>query len=115
MNITVTAVALIVASIGFLFYEQSNARDELVRNLSTQAQIVAMNSVAALEFNDPESARQTLRAFNASPNIEGAGILPTEGELFAEYWRSYDVRVNVLPALDPNKPQTNEIIKNRVA
>ncbi|ABF39941.1 periplasmic sensor signal transduction histidine kinase [Candidatus Koribacter versatilis Ellin345] len=106
MNIAVTTVALLVASVGFLFYDQSNARTSLVTSLSTQAQIIAANSVSALEFNDPESARQTLRALAASPNVEGAGLLTPDGQLFAEYWRSADVRVNVLPSLSPDKQQT---------
>lgn len=43
MNIVVTAAALIVASVGFLAYDQANARAELVTSLSTQAQIIAAN------------------------------------------------------------------------
>ena len=46
MNIVVTGAALIVASIGFLFYDQSNAREELVQSLSTEAQIIASNSIS---------------------------------------------------------------------
>lgn len=106
MNISVTAVALIVASIAFLAYDQSTARSELALSLSTQAQIVASNSVSALEFNDPQSARLTLAALAASPNIEGAGLLTPDGQLFAEYWRSPNVRVNVLPVLQPNRIET---------
>ena len=106
MNITVTAVALIVASFGFLAYDQSNARSELVGSLSTQAQIIAANSVSAIEFNDPQSARITLSALSASRNIEGAGLLTPDGRLFAEYWRSPDVRVNVLPNPHPGQAET---------
>ncbi len=113
MNIAVTTVALVVASLGFLFYDQSNARSGLVTGLSTQAQIIASNSVSALEFNDPESARMTLHALSASPNIEGAGLLTPDGQLFAEYWRSPDVRVNVLPTLSKS-PQTVIFFSNKV-
>jgi len=114
MNIAVTTVALLVASVGFLFYDQSNARASLVTSLSTQAQIIASNSVSAIEFNDPESARQTLRALSASPNVEGAGLLTPEGQLFAEYWRSPEVRVNVLPSLSPNKRETVLFFSDKV-
>ena len=114
MNIVVTAVALIVASFGFLAYDESNARAALVESLSTQAQIVALNSIAALDFNDPQSAHTTLSALAASPNIEGAGLLTPDGRLFAEYWRSPDVRVNVLPSLRPDKPQMQVFFSNHL-
>jgi signal transduction histidine kinase len=114
MNIAVTAAALIVASVGFLFYDQSIGRSELVTSLSIQAQIIGSNSVSALEFNDPESARLTLRALAASRNIEGAGLLSPDGQLFAEYWRSPDVRVNVLPTLNTDKAETIIFFPSRV-
>jgi signal transduction histidine kinase len=107
MNIVVTAAALIVASVGFLAYDQANARNELVTSLSTQAQIIAANSTSALDFNDPQSARTTLAALAASKNIEGAGLLTPDGRLFAEYWRNPSVRVNVLPRLRPDQPETD--------
>jgi signal transduction histidine kinase len=107
MNIVVTAVALIVASLGFLAYDQANARAELVTSLSTQAQIIASSSISALDFNDPQSAHTTLAALAAAKNVEGAGLLTPDGRLFAEYWRSPDVRVNVLPSLHPNQPETD--------
>jgi signal transduction histidine kinase len=107
MNIMVTAAALIVASFGFLVYDQANARSELVSSLSTQAQIIAANSISALDFNDPQSAKTTLSALAASRNIEGAGLLTPDGHLFAEYWRSPKVRVNVLPTLRPDEPETD--------
>ncbi len=114
MNIVVTGVALIVASSAFLAYDQANARDELVQRLSTQAEIIAANSVSALDFNDPQSAHTTLSALAASKNIEGAGLLLPDGRLFAEYWRSPDVRVNVLPRLQPDKRETQIFIGNHL-
>jgi signal transduction histidine kinase len=114
MNIVVTGVALIVASVGFLVYDQANARAELVASLSTQAQIIAANSTSPLEFNDPQSASVTLGALAASRNIEGAGLLLPDGRLFAEYWRSPEVRVNVLPRLYPDRPQVVVFIGNHL-
>lgn len=114
MNIIVTAVALVVASLGFLAYDQSIAREELVTGLSTQAQIIAANSVSALDFNDPQSARTTLSALSGSSNIEGAGLLTPDGRLFAEYWRSPNDRVNVLPAMHPERSETDIFFPNHL-
>ncbi len=114
MNIAVTGVALIVAAIAFLVYDQGNARTELLENLSTQAQMIASNSISALDFNDPQSAHATLAALAASKNIEGAGLLTPDGRLFAEYWRSPEVRVNVLPRLRPDKSEADIFIGNHL-
>lgn len=114
MNIVVTGIALIVAAIAFLVYDQGNARAELVENLSTQAQMIAANSISALDFNDPQSAHATLSALAASKNIEGGGLLTPDGRLFAEYWRSPDVRVNVLPRLRPDKAEVDIYIGNHL-
>ena len=114
MNIVVTGVALIVAAIAFLAYDQQNARAELVESLSTQAQMIAANSIAALNQNDPQAARDTLSTLAASRDIEGAGLLTPDGHLFAEYWRSPDVRVNVLPRSHVDKSEVDIFIGNHI-
>lgn len=114
MNIVVTASALVVASLAFLAYDQANARGALVSSLSTEAQIIASNSISAIEFNDPQSARTTLAALSASENIEGAGLLMPDGHLFAEYWRNPDSRVNILPQLHPNRVETDLFFQDHV-
>ena len=51
-----------VASVAFVGYELSVLRQNMVRTLSVQAQIVGFNSASALLFSDPEAARKTLSA-----------------------------------------------------
>ncbi len=88
MNVLVSAVALIAACAAFLAYDQYTFRQSLVRNLSTEAQIVGSNSISALTFNDPAAAQQTLSAFRNLPHIITAAIFSTDGQLFAQYARS---------------------------
>jgi HAMP domain-containing protein len=87
MNMLVSGFALLIAGVAFAAYDLVTFRDAMVRNLSTQAQIVASNSVTALSFNDPRTAEQTLSALEASPDIVLAQIYTTDGRLFASYWR----------------------------
>ncbi len=77
-----------VASVAFVGYELSVLRQNMVRTLSVQAQIVGFNSASALLFSDPEAARKTLSALEAEPNILSAVIQLPSGESFAVFPRS---------------------------
>lgn len=87
MNVLVSGAALLLACSAFVAYDRIAFRETLVRSLSTQAQIVGFNGVAALEFNDPQSAENTLSALKAAPNIVSASIVAVDGRPFAAYRR----------------------------
>lgn len=95
MNVLVSAVALVAACAAFLAYDQYTFRQTLVRNLSTEAQIVGSNSISALTFNDPQSAEETLSAFSNLPHIITAAIFSVDGQLFAQYARSSGDRLTI--------------------
>jgi signal transduction histidine kinase len=87
MNMLVSGAALLLACTAFAAYELADFRQTLVQGLSIQAQIVGANSASALLFNDPDSARNTLSALKAAPNILSAGIYTPSGNAFAAYSR----------------------------
>ena len=87
MNMLTSGAALVLACVAFIAYDMVTFRDAIVRNLSTQAQIIGANTASALLFNDPQSAENTLSALKASPNILSAGIYTPDGRLFATYSR----------------------------
>src|ERR1700691_1712707 len=87
MNMLVSGAALLLACTAFAAYELADFRQTLVRGLSIQAQIVGANSASALLFNDPDSARNTLSALKAAPNILSASIYTPSGNAFATYSR----------------------------
>ena len=93
MNLLVSASALLLASVGFLAYDQYTFREDLVRNLSAQAQIIGANSASALTFNDPAAAENTLSALASFPEIWSAGIMTPDGHVFARFSRSPEVHV----------------------
>lgn len=82
-----TSVALLLACAVFTTYEVITFRTSMVRNLSTLAEIVGNNTAAALDFNDPKAAAETLSALKAEPNIVAACIYSKEGAAFARYDR----------------------------
>jgi signal transduction histidine kinase len=103
MNVLVSGVALLLASIAFFAYDQITFRQGLVRTLSAQAQIIGSNSISALLFNDPQAALNTLSALNSSPNIASAGILTADGRTFVHYTREGADEILNIPALDNNQ------------
>jgi two-component system, NtrC family, sensor kinase len=83
-----SGVALLLACAAFVGYELAAFRTNTVDELSTTAAIVGDNSGAALAFDDPASARQTLRSLNVHPHIVGAALYDRNGKLFARYERA---------------------------
>jgi signal transduction histidine kinase len=51
----------------------------------TLTTIIADNTTASLEFNDPQAAEETLGTLEAKPQITAAAIYRPDGELFAAY------------------------------
>jgi signal transduction histidine kinase/DNA-binding response OmpR family regulator len=87
MNMLVSAAALVLACAAFIGYDLVTFRQTIVRNLSTQSQIIGSNSASALLFNDPQAAETTLSALRAAPNILSAVIYMPDGQPLATYSR----------------------------
>jgi signal transduction histidine kinase/DNA-binding response OmpR family regulator len=99
MNMLVSSAALLLACTAFIAYDMVTFRETMVRNLSTQAQIIGSNTASALLFNDPQSAENTLSALKAAHNILSAGIYTPDGRLFASYSRSAAGQISGLPSI----------------
>ncbi len=87
VNVLTSAVALTLASLAFIVFDLTTFRQSVVRQLSTQAQMIGYNGTAALLFNDRNSAAQTLAALRAEPHIVLASIYAKDGAVFATYVR----------------------------
>jgi PAS domain S-box-containing protein len=95
INMLASGAALLLASSALFFYDFHTFKQDLLRQLSTEAQIVGSNSFSALAFNDPDSARRTLSALQASPHVLYAAIYTDAGSLFAEYRRDRNGNVRL--------------------
>jgi cell division protein FtsL len=87
MNVIVATIALICACSSFLVYDAYSFRHNLIRSLAAESQIIGLNSVSALTFDDTDSARTTLGALRSSPEVVSALIVKASGEPFAAYLR----------------------------
>jgi PAS domain S-box-containing protein len=80
-----STTAVLLACLGFIISDLVGLRNRLARDLSTLAQVVGSNSIAALTFGDHQGAREVLNALRARPSIVAAGIYTETGQPFARY------------------------------
>lgn len=114
MNMLVSTVALLLACVGFLAYDQITFRESLVHTLSAQAQIIGSNTLAAILFNDPQSAARTLSALRSSPGIDSAGILTADRRPFATYTKNAVEEVVALPLISDKREEVALFRMNHV-
>jgi len=115
MNMLVSGAALLLACAAFIAFDMITFRQAMLRNLSTQAQIIGSNSVSALLFNDPQSAENTLLALKAAPNILSAQVYLTDGRPFASYSRDRDRHRTVLPPIPSRQTETHWVEDDQIA
>lgn len=84
--------ALITYAGAMLAYDLRGYHNMVVKDLQTQANIIAGISVAAIEFNDPQTARENLQLLRTRPMILGASIFTATGVRFADYATGADYR-----------------------
>jgi signal transduction histidine kinase/CheY-like chemotaxis protein/HPt (histidine-containing phosphotransfer) domain-containing protein len=83
-----TAVVALLLTFGSLFmYERVASTEVLREELLSLAAVIAKNTTAALSFDDPDSASETLTALQAYRSVVAARILNPQGKVFAEYHR----------------------------
>jgi PAS domain S-box-containing protein len=82
---SVTTAALLLSGLGIVIADSVLFRAALQRDISALAQIVADNSTAALAFEDPTTATETLASLKARPHLLAACIYRPDGAIFARY------------------------------
>ena len=92
-----STVSLLLACAIFVAYDVLNFRKELVKKVSVLAQAIGNNCTAAVEYDTPQVAEDTLSALRAESSIVSACIYTKKGDVFATYHRTNAVAFT-LPA-----------------
>jgi len=87
MNVFVSGSALLLAFASFLAYDTVAFERDLLHTQQTEAQLIGANTVAALDFDDKQSATATLSALKESPEVVSAVVVGRDGVPFASYQR----------------------------
>jgi len=84
--VTATA-ALLLSGFGIVAADLILFRGYLQRDLNALAGIISDNSTAALAFNDPAAAAETLGALRVRTHLVTACVLRSDGTMLAQYTR----------------------------
>ena len=98
MTIASSAVALALASSGFLIWDLVAFRSEIERDLAAQARILGENSAAAMTFGDTRAAGETLAALALRPRVRMSCLYTADAQLFATYHRGRETSCPSKPA-----------------
>ncbi|MBS1197785.1 MAG: response regulator [Proteobacteria bacterium] len=83
LTMTITIIALLLASAVFLAYARHSAKSGLVEDISSLAQLLASRSTAALTFDDKRLAEENLAAVRSKSAVIAACIIDKTGKPFA--------------------------------
>ncbi|WP_372682470.1 CHASE sensor domain-containing protein, partial [Desulfosarcina sp.] len=84
--LSLTAVlTLLLVTTALVFNEKWSTRKNLVRELRSMADVVALNIGAALLFNDEQTAREDLASLAAKPEIAAAILYDKNGGVFSQF------------------------------
>jgi hypothetical protein len=70
-----------------IILDYASYRGGLVRDLRTLADVMGKSTSSALDFDDAESATNTLASLAAVPSVTTAAVYTNEGKLLAAYQR----------------------------
>lgn len=102
-------LALFMMAASMVTYETYNAKNNLVDELVSMADLIALNSSVAMMFNDRNAALEDLRALSAKQGIIGAVLYDTHGTIYADFSRgaisidtlAHEVRQVCKPDMSP--------------
>ena len=80
-------VALVLEGLGFMIYERVRVKQEMVRDLTSLARIIADRNTASLTFNDDKVALETLSALKVKRSVTAAYI--------GKSWRFGEFRIPI--------------------
>jgi len=95
MLMLISAIVLGLASVAFVTWDFYRFRADMHSDLTTQAQIVLDNTAAAITFNDPAAAGETLEMLAIHPHVQVACLYLPDGQLFAS--RNFGTVVDACP------------------
>jgi signal transduction histidine kinase/ActR/RegA family two-component response regulator len=79
-----SSATLVLAAIAYVTWDYIRFRNDMRTDLATQAALVLENTAAALDFNDPGAARETLAMLSINAHVRLACLYTARGTLFAE-------------------------------
>lgn len=80
-----SSIALVLSCAALATYDWISYERALINRIRTMAEILGLNSTAALAFDNAQDAQETLSALRVKPHVVAAYIYGADGGLFATY------------------------------
>jgi PAS domain S-box-containing protein len=103
----ISGSGLAIAAAAALIHEWIEIQQETLSQVSVQADIVAANLSAALSFDNPDDAADTLASFRADSEVLAAFVCKSDESLFATYPVTADAQPSVQCGLSPGHTIAN--------
>jgi two-component system, sensor histidine kinase and response regulator len=87
LTLASSGIGLIVALGAFLVYQDKTIREHKLEEMESAADLIEINSTAALAFEDTSEGMRVLRALKARKNIREGLLYRPDGRVFAKYQR----------------------------
>lgn len=81
------ALGLLAAGIALVVYDNRLYREQALREITLQSQILAASEAASLDFDDPKTTQEYLDAFRINPQIDQAAVYDRNSQLVAQFSR----------------------------
>jgi PAS domain S-box-containing protein len=95
--LVITAISVCVAGIAMLTHDLQVYRESWASDLSNEAQILALSTVPALEFDDHQIAQRNLAALRDRPRVLVGALYSADGRLYASYARAAGASPPAIP------------------
>ena len=80
-----SVLALLLTGIAVALYDYTAYRPRALRDAKTQAELIKVNSVAALQFHDQDAMSENLATLRSRPEILSATLFDANGTVQARY------------------------------
>lgn len=84
LSLLSTGLALVIAFILLMVHQYVVGRAMMIEEFQTEAMIIGANSAAALVFNDPKAAQETINVVRLTPRVVGGALYRADGVRLAE-------------------------------
>jgi len=104
----VAGISLLLVGTGLMLRERAAFERNMERKLTLLADVIGLNSTAALAFDDRAAATETLAALRSDEHVVAGALYDAEGRLFARYLRADVERALPDPAPRAEAPRFSD-------
>ncbi len=91
ISLLTSGIALLVASVCFLTYDQFSFRESMRSKVQTLARVISENSTAAVSFGDAEVATRVLAVLRCEQDVRCASVRNRQGVTLGVYCQDSDL------------------------